>query len=73
MNYLSILVINKRKNELLTSPDAREKLPIFIGTLERQQEYGLLIKPEPFAPEKLKDIETNNSNLKGKDSETSSE
>ncbi|HCQ14441.1 MAG TPA: hypothetical protein DIU01_14485 [Flavobacterium sp.] len=54
MNYLSILVINKRKNELLTSPDAREKLPIFIGTLERQQEYGLLINPKRFAPEQKK-------------------
>jgi hypothetical protein len=38
--------------------DAREKLPIFIGTLERQQEYGWLINPERFAPEKIKDNET---------------
>ena len=28
----------------------------FIGTLERQQEYGLLIKPEPFASKNKKTI-----------------
>lgn len=27
---ISILVINKNKNELLDSPDAREKVPIFF-------------------------------------------
>jgi hypothetical protein len=63
MNYLSILVINKRRNELLISRDAREKLPIFIGTLERQQEYGLLINPEPFAPEQKKPLDFSNGFL----------
>jgi hypothetical protein len=33
----------------------------------------LLINPNPFTSEKLKDIETNNFNFKRKDSETSSE
>jgi hypothetical protein len=28
---------------------AREKLPIFIGILERQQEHGLQIKTNPEA------------------------
>jgi hypothetical protein len=28
----------------------------FIGTLERQQGKGYLIKPEPFASKKIKEI-----------------
>ena len=46
-----LLIGSKSKNESLTSPDAREK-PFFLlkKVLERQQENGLQIKPEPFAP-----------------------
>jgi hypothetical protein len=47
-----------------------KNLAFFGRVLERQQENGLLINPEPFAAKKIKPIETKHFCLKRKNAGT---